>query len=131
MPPCDCEKTIEILLRIRTSLNRQKVDDLYEKFCLTITRITHCFNQLLQSWQEPIMTDAQQWSTRNVAYPRSFNHQRSGSPFSESPIPIKIILRNESVCRRTPRHHRGNPGAAHNCQWTNLNRFKQQGLLCL
>src|ERR1051326_7005732 len=95
MPRRDYEKPIEILLWIGTTLYGQEIDNLNEELCVAITRFADRLNQLLQSGQKAIVPDAQQWPARNVSHTRGFNDERRGSSFSESPVPIKIVLRNE------------------------------------
>src|SRR5262245_20792602 len=111
MPRRDREKAIEVFLRIGTTLNREKINDLNEEIRLTITRLSDGLNQLFQSRQKSIITDAQQWPARNVAHAGRFHHECRWFPFGKSSIPIEIVLRDESVFRRAPRHHRRNPRA--------------------
>src|ERR1043166_8528894 len=111
MARSDLEKPLEVFLWIRTTFYRQKINDLNEELCLAVTRRSDSLNQALQSRQKSIMTDPQQWSARDVTHARRFDHERSGSSFSESPVPIKIVLCDESFSGRPPWHHPRSPRA--------------------
>src|SRR6185503_4222689 len=105
----DLKKSLEVLPTFRSSLHRQKIDDLNEQQRLSATRLTHHLHQLLQSWYEPIIPDPQQRPTRNITYTRRLDHQHRRTSLSKPAIPIEVLLRDKPVLSRAPRHHRGHP----------------------
>src|SRR5260370_7573279 len=121
----DCQKVREGLRRIGSTLHWEKIDNLNEKFRLTIARCAHRFDELLQSWQEPIVADAQKRPAGNIAHARRFDDQRRGSSVSKTAIPIEIVLRNKTVFGRAPGHHRRHPDPTCECYSPNAYRLKQ------
>src|SRR6185369_3939275 len=119
------EKPLKVLLLLRPSLHCEKVDDLYEQTRFTTTRFPHNIDKLAQTRNEPIVANAKQRTTRNVAYTGRFDHEHSRTPFSESSVPVKILLRDEPIFSRTPRHHRRHPRAAARFELPDRNRTEQ------
>src|SRR6185295_12948475 len=108
----NAQKPLEVLLLLRPSLHCEKVDDLDKKPRLAVARFAHSFDKLAQTRNEPIVTNAKQRTTRNVAHARGFYDQHSGTTFSEPAIPVEILLRDKPVLGRTPGHHRRDPRPA-------------------
>src|ERR1043166_5014245 len=127
----DLQETLKELCLLRPSLHRQKIYDLNKQQRLAATRLLHCLDQLAQTGNESIVADAQQWTTRDVAHARSFDDQYAGTPFREAPIPIEVLLRDESVLRRSPRHHRRYPRAAACLELPKPDRTKEPRARCL
>src|SRR5207244_3104063 len=97
-------------------------------FRLASARFTYCLDQLFQSGQKSIMPDSEQGPARNIAHTGGFDDQRGRSSFRETPIPIEIFLSDEAVFSRPPGDHRRYPGAACECERTDVYRLKQQRL---
>src|SRR5205085_6092049 len=110
--PSDLKETLKVFRALRPPLYGKEVDDLNEKFGVTLACLANRFDKLLQSRQESIVTDPKQRTAGNIANPGSFDDQRRRLSFSKSSIPIEIVLRDEAVCGRAPRHHRRHPSAA-------------------
>src|SRR5215213_11064254 len=119
------QKTLKILRLLRPSLHCKKVDDLNKQKRLTTARFAHSVNKLAQPRNETIITDPKQWSTRNIAHARRFDHEHSRTSFSKSSIPIKILLRDKAVLGCTPRHHRRYPRPAARLEIADSNRTEQ------
>src|SRR5688500_10236301 len=93
--------------------------------------VANCLDELLQTGHESIITNPQQRTTGDIADPGGFDDEGCRSSFSKSAIPVQVVLGDESVFGRAPRHHRGNPRAVFKCQRTNLDRWKQKRSTCL
>ena len=120
------EEALKIFPPVGTTLDRQEIDDLNEELRLTVTGFAHRVDELFQSREKSIMTDAQQRPAGNVANAGRFNYQCRGSAFRKPPIPIKIALGDESIFGRAPRHHRRHPGATVESDWTNLDWLEEK-----
>src|SRR5438270_13882645 len=105
------EEALKIFPPVGTTLDRQEIDDLNEELRLTVTSFAHRVDELLQSREKSIMTDAQQRPARNVANAGRFEYQCCGPAFRKSPIPIQIVVGDESILRRGPRRRRRYAGA--------------------
>src|SRR5262249_48964182 len=123
----DHKKALKIFLLLRPSLHCEKVDDLNEEERLAMARFPHRLDQLAQPRNKPIVTDAQQRATRNIAHARRFDHEHSRTPFSKPSIPIKVLLRDETVLGRAPWHHRRHPRPAVRFELPDSNRTEQSG----
>src|SRR5260370_20944161 len=96
----DFEESLEVSLGIRSTLHCEKIDNLNEKLRWTIARCAHPFDELLQSWQEPIVADAQKRPAGNIAHACRFRDHRRGPYVSTTAIPIEVVLRNTTVLGR-------------------------------
>src|SRR5258707_7094035 len=105
----DLQEPLKIFRLVRTTLDGQEIDELNEELRLTVAGLADRIDQLFQSRQKSIVTDAQQRAARNVANAGSFNHQRRQSSPGKPSIPIKIVLGNKSIVSRAPWHHRRHP----------------------
>src|SRR6266571_2896694 len=126
MPIRDLQKLMKIFLGIGTPFDRKKIYDLNEKFGVATASFAHGLNQLFQSRQKSIVADAQQRPAGNVAHAGSFDDERRGLSFGKSSIPIEVVLGDETVFGRAPRHHRRHPRAALKRDRTNPNWPKKK-----
>ena len=122
----DLQEPLKVFRLVGTTLDRQKIDELNEEPRLTVAGFAHDINELFQSRQKSIVTDAQQRPTRNVANAGSFNHQCRRFSFGKSTIPIKIVLRDKSIFSCAPWHHRRHPGAIVESDRTDLDWLEEE-----
>src|SRR5215831_2757705 len=123
---CYPQKSLKILFSVGTPSYGQKIDDLNDEFGFALARCAHCFDQLLQSGNESIVPDAQEWAARDIANPGGFDNQGGRPSESEPAVPVEIVLSDESVFGGAPGDHRGYPGATRKQQRPNLDRLEQQ-----
>jgi len=116
------QKTLEIFFLLGSTLHREKIDDLNEQQRLPLTRFPHSLDQLAQPIYKPIVTNAKQRSTRNVAHASRLDHEHTRTAFREPSIPVEILLSDKSILRGAPRHHRRHPRAAPSFETTDGNR---------
>src|SRR6266404_959978 len=126
MAICYFKKSSKELIGFRSAFHCEKVDDLDEKFRLASARFASRLDQLFQSGQKSIMPDSEQGPARNIANTGGFDDQRGRSSFRETAIPIEIVLSDEAVFSRPPGDHRRHPGAACECERTDVYRLKEQ-----
>src|SRR5205085_128467 len=122
----DFQKPLKVFRPFRPPLYGQEVDDLNEKFSVSLARVANGFDKLLQTRQESIVTDPKQRTAGNIANAGSFDDERRRLSFSKSSIPIEIVLRDKAVCGRAPRHHRRHPTAAGKIQIAKINWLKRR-----
>src|SRR5204863_7546483 len=92
---------------------------------LPLTRFSHHFDKLAQSWNESIVANAKQRTTRNVTHASRFHHAHARSSFSKTTIPVEVTLRDKSIFSRAPRNHRRHPRAAARLTTANSDRAKK------
>ena len=76
MTRCDLQEPFEDISLVGPALDREEINDLNEKFCVALACFANRLNQLLQSGQESIVTDAQQRAAGDVANAGRFDDQR-------------------------------------------------------
>src|SRR5690242_300571 len=121
----DLQEALKVLRLLRTPLHCEKIDDLDKQQRLAAARFFHRLDQLAQTGNESIIADAEQWTTRNVAYARRFDHQHTRPTFSKALVPVEVLLRHESIFSRTPWHHRRHPRATERFEPADFNRTEQ------
>src|SRR6266567_8827394 len=125
MPRRNLKKTLEKFHRIRTALNRQKVDYLDEEFRVTLARVANGLYKFSQSRQKSVVADSKQRPARNIAHTGSLDYQCGRLAFSETAIPVEILLRHETIFGRSPGHHRRDPRTVLESNSSDLYRSKQ------
>src|SRR5687767_8588282 len=106
------EKSLKILCAFGPSFDRQEINDLNEQQRLATTRLAHDLDQFSQTRYEAVVADTQQWTTWNVAHASRLDDEHRRPPFGKPPVPIEILLRDNPVFSRPPRHHRRHPRTA-------------------
>src|SRR5437870_2835398 len=122
------QKSLKVFCRVRPTFDCQKIDNLNEELRPTFAGFAHYVDELFQSRQKSIVTDAQQRPARNVANAGCFDYQSRRPSFGKPPIPIKIVLCDKSIFRRAPGNHRRNPRSTLERQWTDLNWLEEKRL---
>src|SRR5581483_2228645 len=120
------QKSLKKFCRIRTTLDRQKINDLNEEFSVAAARLTDCFDQFLQSGNKSMVADAEQRPAGNIPYAGGFDDQCARLSLGESPIPINVVLCDKAVFGCAPRHHRRYPGTTFERQRPNRNGLKEE-----
>ena len=124
MVTCDLQEPLKIFRLVRTTLDGQEIDDLNEELRPSVAGFAHGVDQLFQSREKSIVTDAQQRPARNVANAGSFYHQRGWLPLRKTAIPVKVVLGNEAITSGAPWDHRRDPRATRQRQRTDVDWLK-------
>src|SRR5690242_8838317 len=112
MPIVHLQETLKIFRALRPSLHGEKINDLNEQACLAVTRFTYSLDEFAQTRNKSIVTDTQQWTTRNIAHARRLDYEHTRASFGKASIPIEVLLRDKPIFGRAPWHHRRHPRAA-------------------
>jgi hypothetical protein len=131
VPWLDLQKPREELLRLGTAADRKEVDDLDEEPRVAFARPAHRLRELLQTGNEAIVSDAQQRSARDVAYSGGLDDDRARPAPREALVPLEVVVGDEPVLRRAPRHHGRHPGSALEPERADLHRAEERGRLRL
>src|SRR6185503_5857224 len=121
------QKALEILRLFGSTFHGQEINDLNKQQRLPLTRFPNSLDQLPQPWNKPIVTDAKQRTTRNVAHSRRFNYEHTRASCCEPPVPVEILLRDKSILGGAPRHHRRHPRPATSFKTADGNRTIKSG----
>jgi hypothetical protein len=89
----DLQILLKILFRRRPPVNAQKVNDLNKEPCLAAGCFAHRIDQLLQARHEPVVTDAQQRPTGNVANAGRLDDDRPRFSLGIAAVPVEQLLR--------------------------------------
>ena len=73
-----------------------------------------------------IVADAQQWTTRNIAHAGCFYDEHARASVSKAPVPVEILLCDDAVFSRAPRHHRRHPRPAARFERADAHGLEQQ-----
>ena len=107
----DGEEPPEVGLLLRTPPDRQKVDDLDEELGMTVACAPYVLDELLQARNEPVVSDAQERTTRHVADAGGLEHETARTAAGEPVVPREYLFGDEAVLGGAPRNHRRDPRA--------------------
>src|ERR1051325_9772835 len=96
------QKALEVFRTLRTSLDREKVDDLNEQQRLPITRFTHRLDEFAQPRNKTIVADPKQWTTRNIAHASRLDDQHTRPAFGKTSMPVEVFFSVETDSFRPP-----------------------------
>ena len=105
------EKPIEILLRLRTPANIEKVDQLNQKTRLSPTGFSYRVDKPSEALDITIILDAEQWAAGYISYPRGLHNDGTGFTLRKARIPVNDVLRDLPRFIRSPRNHGGYPSS--------------------
>ncbi len=93
----DAQKFGEEARGVWATPDRQEVDQLDEQPRLPVARVANDADQLLETRQKAIVTDAQQRAARHVADAGRLDHHGCRPTFGEAAVPIDHITGDEAV----------------------------------